>query len=104
MGLTPLGIRWADPAERDLDALLSYIAFENPDAARRLFSRVMEAVEHAARFPELARFIPELGQTYQELLSVRPFRIIYRTVGRELRVIAVMRMEQDFEPERFVQI
>jgi plasmid stabilization system protein ParE len=45
MGLTPLGIRWADPAERDLDALLSYIAF-----------------------------------------------------------IGVMRMEQDFEPERFVQI
>jgi plasmid stabilization system protein ParE len=63
----------------------------------------MKAVEHAARFPELARFIPELGHTYRELLSVRPFRIIYRTVGRELRVIGVMRMEPDFEPERFTE-
>lgn len=103
MGLKPLSIRWADPAERDLDALLSYIAFENPEAARNLYARVMEAIEHAAAFPEMARFIPELGQTYRELLSVRPFRVIYRIAGKELWVIGVMRMEQDFEPNRFVQ-
>lgn len=102
MGLEPLNIRWSDPAERDLDALLSYIAFENPEAARHLFARVMEAVEHAAAFPEMARFIPELGQTYRELLSVRPFRVIYRIAGKELWIIGVMRMEQDFEPMRFL--
>lgn len=102
MDLKPLSIRWSDPAERDLDALLSYIAFENLEAARILFTRVMEAVEPAATFPELARFIPELGQTYRELFSVRPFRVIYRIAGKELWVIGVMRMEQDFEPERFI--
>ena len=102
MGVKPLHIRWADPAERDLDAMLTYIAFENPEVAKQLFNRVMESVEHAATFPKMARFIPELGQTYRELLGVRPFRVIYRIVGQELWVIGVMRMEQDFDPERFV--
>ena len=102
MGVRPLPIRWAEPAERDLDALLAFIAFENPDAARHLFAKVMEAVEQAVAFPELARFIPEAGQTYRELLSVRPFRVIYRIAGKELRVIGVMRMEQDFDPARFL--
>ena len=103
MGLKTLAIRWAEPAEIDFDALLSYIAFENPDAANKLFVKVMEAIEHAASFPEMARHIPELGHTYRELVSVRPFRIIYRIVQKELWVIGVMRMEQDFAPERFVE-
>lgn len=102
MGVKPLSIRWTDPAERDLDALLSYIAFENPEVAKKLIIKVMEAIEHAAAFPEMARFLPELGQTYRELLSVRPFRVIYRIVGKQLLNIGVMRMEQDFSPERFV--
>jgi toxin ParE1/3/4 len=102
MGLKPLTIRWADPAESDLDLLLSYIAFENPDAARTLFQKVIEAIEHAALFPEIARCIPELGHTYRELVSVRPFRVIYRISKKELFIIGVMRMEQDFAPERFI--
>lgn len=101
--MKPLAIRWAAPAESDLDALLSFIAFENPDAARQLFTRVMEAIEPAAAFPEMARYIPELGQTYRELVSVRPFRVVYRISGKDLWVIGVMRMEQDFAPERFLE-
>lgn len=102
MGLKPLAIRWADPAEQDLDALLSFVAFENPNVAVQLFAKVMKVIEHAASFPEMARYIPELGRTYRELLSVRPFRVIYRISGKELWVIGVMRMEQDFEPDRFI--
>jgi plasmid stabilization system protein ParE len=104
MGLKPLTIRWAAPAEQDFDGLLSYIAIENPEAARRLFAKVMEAIEHAAAFAEIGPVIPELGQTYRELLSVRPFRVIYRIVGKELRIVGVMRMGQDFEPGRFLEV
>lgn len=70
--------------------------------AAQLFAKAMETIEHAAAFPEMARYIPELGHTYRELLSVRPFRIIYRISGKELWVIGGMRMEQDFAPERFI--
>ena len=103
MGLRPLAIRWAAPAESDFDSLLSYIACENIEAARKLFEKVIEAIENAASFPEIARYIPELGHTYRELVSVRPFRVIYRISRNELWVIGVMRMEQDFDPERFIE-
>jgi plasmid stabilization system protein ParE len=103
MVLRDLAIRWAAPAESDLDALLSFIALENPDAAIKLFEKVTAAIEHAASFPEMARYIPELGHTYRELISVRPFRVIYRISQKELWVIGVMRMEQDFAPERFIE-
>ena len=102
MGLKTLTIHWAAPAESDFDSLLSYIAFESPEAARKLFEKVIEAIEHAASFPKMARYIPELGHTYRELVSVRPFRVIYRISGKELWVIGVMRTEQDFAPERFI--
>ena len=102
MGVRPLAIRWADPAETSLDAMLSFIAIEDVEAARRLYKRVMEAVAEAARFPERSRAIPELGRTYRELLSVKPFRVIYRIEGKELRIIGVMRMEQDFRPLSFL--
>ncbi|MDR1840878.1 MAG: type II toxin-antitoxin system RelE/ParE family toxin [Holophagales bacterium] len=98
----PLDIRWSQPAEQDLDAILSYIAFEDAQAARTLFSKLMEAIERAAEYPEIARRIPELRTDYRELISVRPFRVIYRLVGDELWIIGVMRMEQDFDVRRFV--
>jgi len=98
----PLPIQWAAPAEASLDRILSYIEAENPTAARKLWNRLMEALEQASAFPELAPHIPDLGRTYHELLAVRPFRVVYRAEGTVLRVIAVMRQEQDFDPERFL--
>lgn len=102
MGLKPLKIQWAHPAEDDLDALLSYIAFEDPDTAKKLFVKVMASVEQAAAFPEIAPFIPELGHSYRELRSIRPFRIIYRITQQELRIIGILRVEQAFDPMRFL--
>lgn len=95
-------ISWSAPAEEELDRLLSYIDYENPVAAKRLWALVMDALETAAEFPELAPHVPGLAMTYREILAVRPFRIIYRLEGPGLQVIAVMRQEQDFDPMRFV--
>ena len=103
MGVKALVIQWAGPAEENLDRLLSYIEVENPQAARKLWARVMEAVETASVYPELATTIPDLGRAYREILSVRPFRVVYRAEGGLLRVIAVMRQEQDFDPQRFLE-
>ena len=97
-----LPIHWADPAEASFDRLLSYIEAENPVAARKLYVRVIQALNHAAAYPELAAAIPELGRNYRELLVVRLFRVVYRTEGGVLRVIAVLRQEHDFDPGRFI--
>lgn len=102
MGVKPRLVRWADPAEASLDAILSWIETEHSEAARALWAKLMQAIEHAAKFPEMAPHLPELGHTYRELLAVRPFRVVYRLEGRELRILAVLRHEQDFDPQRFL--
>ena len=101
MGLKVLPVIWADPAEAGFERLLSYIEAENPVAARKLYRRTIQALDHAAAFPELAPTIPELGRGYRELLAVRPFRVVYRVEAEALRVIAIMRQEHDFDPLRF---
>ncbi|MDR3671388.1 MAG: type II toxin-antitoxin system RelE/ParE family toxin [Holophaga sp.] len=102
MGVKPLAIQWAAPAEDALDRILGFIEAENPAAARKLWARVMRAVANAALHPEMAPHFPGLGRTYREILAVRPFRVVYRVEAGALRVIAVLRQEQDFDPQRFL--
>ena len=97
-----LEIVWSEPAERSLDDLLGYIAVANLDAAKALLDRTLAAVEQLAVFPEFGRSLPELGRPYRELVSARPFRIIYRIGKREVLIIGVMRAEQLFDPGRFL--
>lgn len=103
MGMKPLRIRWAGSAEEDLDRLLAFIAAEDPAAARRLWARLMEALDHAAWHPEMAPALEGVGTNYRDLLAVRPFRLVTRVEPRTLWVVAVLRQEQDFDPGRFLQ-
>jgi len=89
MGLKALPIQWAGPAEDGLDRILAHIEMEDP--------------AQAARYPEMAPQLADLGRTYREILTVRPFRVVYRTEGGTLRVIAVLRQEQAFDPGRFLE-
>ena len=102
MGVDGLRIHWSRLAEESLDRLLRYIEAENPEAAKRLWRRVIDAIGHAAEFPEMAPCVSELGRTYREILTARPFRVVYQVEGDVLRVVTVLRQEQDFDPERFL--
>jgi plasmid stabilization system protein ParE len=98
----PARIRWSQPAEHDLCAMLSSIAMEDLPAAKKIFSEIIAALEKAAISQKAAKPILGLGGKYAELQSVRPFRIIYRTQGAEMLIISAMRLEQDFDAKRFM--
>jgi plasmid stabilization system protein ParE len=97
-----LPIVWSAPAEETLERILAYIEYENLDAARKVWGLAMEALETAAPFPEAAPPVSGLARNYRAIVSVRPLRIIYRVEGRQLRVVAVLRQEQDYDPARFL--
>lgn len=97
-----LKIQWAAPAETGLDRILTFIATENPQAARKRWALAKDPVAAAARHPERAPAIPERGRTCREILAVRPFRIITSVEEQTRRVLAVLRQEQDFDPGRFL--
>lgn len=97
-----LKIHWSERARNSLRDLLAHIGAEDRNTAHRLWLRLHEALASAAAHPELYRYIPELGHTYREIVSVRPFRVVYRIEAKELRVLAVLRTEQAFDPSRFL--
>lgn len=103
MGVNPLPVQWSRSSEASLDRLLRYIEAENPAAAKQLWRRVVEAVVRTSEYPEGAPSVPDLGRSYREILSVRPFRLVYRNEGNLIRILAVLRQEQDFDPQRFME-
>lgn len=92
---------WTERAISDLDEIVEYIAYENPDAARRLAQRVKEHVEQLADHP-LSGPVPHeyAGGPYRQI-SESPCRVIYRVDGKNVIVLRVKRSERLLRPGFF---
>ena len=71
----------ARSAEADLEAIVSYVARENPQAALRLGRALVASLRSLEAFPELGRVVPEFNQESLREIVRRPYRIIYRVNG-----------------------
>ncbi|MCP5516861.1 MAG: type II toxin-antitoxin system RelE/ParE family toxin [Verrucomicrobiales bacterium] len=84
-------IVWTPLARADLREIVSYIARDNPEAARRVGQRILAAVEVLCSMPELGRVVPERrGPHIREVIRGN-YRIVYR-VRKERRVVEVWRI------------
>ena len=90
----PLPIRWSRLALETLAEGLAYLHTFNPDAAHQLRLAIQNGLEHARAFPRAARMVPEEGDPSIREVLREPFRIIYQIHPRELRILAVRRMER----------
>jgi len=68
----------ARSAEADLEAIVSYVARDNPQAALRLGRALVVALRSLEAFPQLGRVVPEFNQESLREIVRRPYRIIYR--------------------------
>ncbi len=89
-----LPIRWSRKALETLDDGLGYIAQFNPDAAHQLRLAIQSALEHIRELPKAARMVPEEEDPSIREVLREPFRIIFEIHPKELRVLAVHRMER----------
>ncbi|PID46484.1 MAG: plasmid stabilization protein [Proteobacteria bacterium] len=91
---------WSDIAETDLKNIILYIAKDSPANARSVFEKIKEAASNLNQFPERGRLIPELQMQgvllYRELV-IAPWRLIYRTSGNEVLVLAVLDSRRNIE-------
>jgi toxin ParE1/3/4 len=85
---------WAESALNDLESIAEYIALDKPDAARRYVQRVFQAVERLAQFPKSGSIPPEVPHLPYRQVVVPPCRIFYRSEGKDILIIFVMRSEQ----------
>lgn len=92
--VTPRPLRWTRKALDDLDEELGYIAQFNPGAAHRLRVSILKALGLARSFPRTPRMVPEEGDPAVREILRAPLRIIFEVHPRELRILAVRRMER----------
>ena len=86
-------IVWSPRAIEHLAHLREYIARDNPNAAKRIASALLEAIERLAQLPNLGR--PGRVAGTRELVVPRvPYIIPYRLRGDRLEVVAVFHARQ----------
>jgi toxin ParE1/3/4 len=80
-------------ALRDLEAIHTYIARDNPDAARKVVARIEQAARRLENFPYSGR----AGPRGIRLLSVSglPYIVIHRVIGDTVKVVAIFHMSRN---------
>ena len=82
-------IRWTARAHSDLKAIREYIAADNATAALEVARRVVAATERLSQFALSGRAVPEYEVSGVRELIVRPYRIAYRIVDGEVRILKI---------------
>jgi toxin ParE1/3/4 len=91
-------IVWSPRAIAHLADLRAYITRDNPDAANRIGSTLLAAVERLAELPNLGR-PGRIAGTRELVVPGTPYVIPYRMRGDRLEVIAVFHGRQKW-PKR----
>ena len=90
-------IVWSPRAIEHLAHLRSHVARDNPKAATRIATVLLEAVERLAEFPNLGR-PGRVAGTRELVVPGTPYVIPYRMRGDRLEVIAVFHGRQKWPP------
>jgi toxin ParE1/3/4 len=86
-------VLWSPRAIEHLAHLRAYIARDNPRAANRIASALLEVVDRLAEMPNLGRPGRVTG-TRELVVPGTPYVIPYRLRGDRLEVIAVLHARQ----------
>ena len=94
------GVTWSETAERDLLAIVEYIADDSPQRAYDMFKELRKKASSLRTFPDRGRVVPELQQQgitqYRELI-ITPWKIIYRISESEVYVLSVLDSRRNVE-------
>jgi plasmid stabilization system protein ParE len=93
-------VQWAEVAVRDLEEIVAFIALHSQANAERVLERIEHGSATLESTPEGGRVVPELARlgmrTWRELV-VKPYRLIYRTEGDTVTVLALVDGRRDLE-------
>lgn len=84
-----LNLLWTDTAIVHLESAWNYIAADAPPYADAQLSRILDAVERIAQFPELGR-TGRIRGTRELVVPGTPFLIAYRVHRNEIQILAIL--------------
>nr|WP_013496751.1 type II toxin-antitoxin system RelE/ParE family toxin [Paracoccus aminophilus]ADF47140.1 ParE-like toxin of addiction system [Paracoccus aminophilus JCM 7686] len=84
----------AEPAGRDLEEIVDYIAVNNPVAAEKVYWEIVRAAEKLSDFPALGR--PGRHPETRELsIADLPYLLVYEVRPEEVTILAVFHTSRD---------
>ena len=92
-------LKWTQEAIYDLTAIRDHIAQDRPEAARRVASRILEAIGHLEQFSRSGR-PGRVPGTRELVVSGTPYQVPYRIKGEVIELLRVLHGAQKW-PERF---
>jgi toxin ParE1/3/4 len=90
---------WTEPALRQLEEIVEYIALDKPQAAQQVATEIFSATDNLAHFKLLGRKIPEFPVENYRQLWIKPCWIYYRKIQSDLYILHVRRAETPFRIE-----
>ena len=84
-------IVWSQQARDDLQAIVLFIAQDNPTVAESFGYQLMSKVDLLMQFPLAGRAVPEANDETLREIVFRPYRIIYK-VMTEKQIIGIVRV------------
>jgi toxin ParE1/3/4 len=91
-----LKVSFTPRAEADLEAVYAYIAVDDEKAAKRVATRILQAIMRLERFPELGR-IGRVAQTRELPITGLHYFAVYRPVGNdEIEIVAIVHARRRF--------
>jgi toxin ParE1/3/4 len=97
----PFTVLVTQHASRDLEELYDYIALNDaPEKAEQVLTRIEEVFGSLSETPQRGAYPRELlsiGMREYRELFFKPYRIIYRVVGRSVYVLLIPDGRRDFQ-------
>jgi addiction module RelE/StbE family toxin len=95
-------IVWSEPARQDLRDIFTYIAEDNPNAARTLLNEIKECAVLLQDNPLLGR-LGRIEDTRELVLTGTSFILPYRVKDLQIQILAVLHGAKQW-PESFTSI
>ena len=84
----------AEPAARDLEGIVDYIALDNPVAAESVYRGIVRAAEKLPEFPALGR-PGRYPETRELSITDLPYLIVYEVDAEVVTILAVFHTSRD---------
>jgi len=76
----------APRAIQDLQEIVRYISFDNPERAESFGRELIAKTRLLATFPEMGRIVPEFNESHIREIIHKSYRIVYRVNQPERRI------------------
>lgn len=70
----------------DLEAIIRYIALDNPRAARKVGQNLLNKTKELSQFPFKGQKVPEFDSSDIRQVILKPYRIVYRVEENTKRI------------------